>query len=78
MLYMLKEFNIVFICDDSGSMTTQNKYIDVNGVLNTTTRWNEAQEFILNILDYAIALDEDGIDLFFLNRPPLFNVNDKN
>lgn len=54
----------MFICDDSGSMTTQNKYIDVNGVLNTTTRWNEAQEFILNILDYAIALDEDGIDLF--------------
>ena len=77
MLYMLKEFNIVLLCDDSGSMNTRNTYTKENGVSTTTTRWEEAKEFILNILDFAMALDDDGIDLFFLNRPPIFNVNNK-
>lgn len=77
MLYILKEFNIVFLCDDSGSMNTKNTYTDLNGTKKQTTRWEEAKEFVCNILDFAIALDDDGIDLFFLNRPYMLNVHDK-
>merc|ERR1712187_508669 len=40
------------------------------------TRWKVAQEISLQILELGCVFDQSGIDIFFLNRPPLHNLKD--
>ena len=40
------------------------------------TRWDELKQIVSIIVDFASVLDPDGIDIYFLNRPPLSKVND--
>lgn len=68
-LYTLREFDIVFICDDSGSMATPCKSLDTNGNIITQTRWKEAEKITTTITDFSLALDDDGIDLYFFSEP---------
>ena len=78
MLYILKEYDIILLIDDSGSMTTKNTLIDHRtGHTITTTRWEEAKDITMTLVDFALLLDDDGIDIFFMNREPLFKVNTK-
>lgn len=78
MLYILKEFNIVLLVDDSGSMTSPNTLVDpYSGQVINTTRWYEAKRFTSTLVDFAMALDDDGIDLYYINRPPIFGVKNK-
>ncbi|KAB8274357.1 hypothetical protein BDV30DRAFT_209303 [Aspergillus minisclerotigenes] len=49
----LREFDTVFLVDDSGSMRG--------------SRWNEAADAIAAIAPVCTAHDQDGIDIYFLN-----------
>mgnify|MGYP002394071939 FL=1 len=40
------------------------------------TRWDELKQIVSIIVDFASVLDPDGIDIYFLNRPPLPKVKD--
>lgn len=72
-LRQLEGFEIVFLCDDSGSMT---QIIDDDGdpFSKKKTRWDELKHTVSIIMELATVLDKDGIDLYFLNRPPVYNV----
>ena len=72
MLQILAMYNILVVLDDSGSM-------ELSGINNNVSRWSEALEAIDLVLKYATQYDKDGVDVFFLNAPCQFNIqqNDK-
>ncbi|KAL7821376.1 hypothetical protein V8C44DRAFT_7433 [Trichoderma aethiopicum] len=51
----LAYFDTVFVIDDSGSMTVDN-------------RWNDVQKVLRSITPICTAYDKDGIDVYFLNH----------
>ena len=80
-LRVLEGFNITLLLDDSGSMATP----CVPGGLQAnnpyapqSTRWDELRNTVAILLQIITALDNQGqgVDIFFLNRPPLYNVKD--
>ncbi|UJR20797.1 hypothetical protein I4U23_023910 [Adineta vaga] len=69
----LDGYEIVLICDDSGSMNTI--LSDVSGPYNQSpTRWDELKHTVSIVVDLASVLDPDGVDIYFLNREPMLNV----
>ncbi|CAF1548969.1 unnamed protein product, partial [Adineta ricciae] len=65
----LREYEIVIVCDDSGSMKTE--------VDDTEhTRWDELCEIVKIILDIGVRFDSNGVDIYFLNRDVLLGVRD--
>ncbi|TPX59474.1 hypothetical protein CcCBS67573_g09087 [Chytriomyces confervae] len=76
-LRKLEAYDIVVICDDSGSMMTKSTMglTEANPFAPTTTRWDELKLTVQIVTDIAVTLDDDGIDVYFLNRPPLQNVS---
>jgi hypothetical protein len=40
------------------------------------TRWDELKQIVSITVDIASVLDPDGIDVYFLNRPPVLHVKD--
>ncbi|CAF0970511.1 unnamed protein product [Rotaria sp. Silwood1] len=74
-LHSLRGYEIVFICDDSGSMTAPiGEMNDPFG--NQMTRWDELKRTVSIVVDLASVFDPDGIDVYFLNREPIFHVRD--
>jgi len=68
----LSDFEIVLLVDDSGSMRTpleNSKH---------PTRWDELKEVINVTIKIATIFDEDGIDIYFLNRNNVFGITDYN
>ncbi|CAF0790949.1 unnamed protein product [Adineta ricciae] len=77
-LRALEGFEIVMILDDSSSMRTpiiDRDQEDVSPFSQLPTRWDELKHVTSIVVDLAATLDPDGIDIFFLNRPPLLHVN---
>ncbi|CAF4072132.1 unnamed protein product [Adineta steineri] len=72
-LNQLKGYEIVFICDDSGSMNTP---LDEGSDSSHTkkTRWDELKQIVSTVVDLASIFDTDGVDVYFLNREPMFHV----
>ena len=68
-LKQLVGFEIVLICDDSSSMRAL-----VKGGSLGMTRWEELKRTASIVVDIAGLMDPTGIDIYFLNREPLFNV----
>ena len=66
----LEAFDIVLIADDSGSMAQESS----QGDGTATTRWGELRDVARVVVDIAAAVDQDGLDVFFLNREELKNV----
>jgi hypothetical protein len=64
-LDILKDFEIVLLIDDSGSMNTP--LTDSTG---HATRWDELKSVVNIVISIASIYDEDGIDIHFLNRAP--------
>lgn len=52
-LEMLREYDTVFLIDDSASMAGE--------------RWDQAMNVIIGVAEIAAGYDEDGIDVYFLN-----------
>jgi len=74
-LRQLEDFDIVCLCDDSGSMNAalvEGNPSDPFG--KKVTRWDELCNAVQFIVEVATALDKNGIDVFFLNRPGVGGV----
>ncbi|UJR11809.1 hypothetical protein I4U23_015989 [Adineta vaga] len=69
----LEGYEFVFICDDSGSMNTP-LGDTMHPHKNQLTRWDGMKQIVSIVVDLASALDPDGVDIYFLNREPLFHV----
>lgn len=63
----LENYKICVICDDSGSMCNPVKNLN-------ETRWSQLQTCLKIIIDIASLNDENPIDIYYLNRPPIKNV----
>lgn len=66
-LNILQQFEIVVLCDDSGSMNTP-----VTGT--SGTRWDELRSIVQIIIEIGTVFDSNGVDVHFLNRPAMPNV----
>ena len=58
---MLRDYDTVFLIDDSGSMNKEEK--------NGLTRWEQTREVLKHITPEVTQRDADGIDIYFLNMP---------
>ncbi len=76
-LRQLENYEIVIICDDSGSMSTIIDD-DKNPMSKKMTRWDELKNYVNVLIDISSALDKNGIDIYFLNRQGMYNVSDTN
>ncbi|KAI9324107.1 hypothetical protein BDR26DRAFT_904021 [Obelidium mucronatum] len=52
-----------------GGLTTEN-----NPFALTPTRWDELKETVSIVAEIGAVLDEDGVDVYFLNRNPIKGV----
>ena len=68
-LRRLRDFEIVIVCDDSGSMGTL-----VDGTQRT--RWDELCYIVKRIIAIGVIFDSNGVDIHFLNRRSYTNVKD--
>ena len=72
-LRQLENFSIVMICDDSGSMNTvvrQPSVRTMNPYGRNPTRWDELKYFAEISIEIASVFNENGCDIYFLNRYP--------
>eukprot|EP00457_Paulinella_chromatophora_P009756 gb/GEZN01009828.1/.p1 GENE.gb/GEZN01009828.1/~~gb/GEZN01009828.1/.p1 ORF type:complete len:353 (+),score=34.86 gb/GEZN01009828.1/:21-1079(+) len=79
-LRKLEGYDIVVLCDDSGSMNspvTQGDGSRADPFAPRPTRWHELKARVIQILRIATSLDDDGIDIYFLNRAGKKNVTDE-
>ena len=68
-LSLLQQFELVVLCDDSGSMNTP-----VEGTKGS--RWDELRSIVQIIIEIGTVFDSNGVDVHFLNRAPMLNVTD--
>jgi hypothetical protein len=68
-LLKLQEYDLIVIADDSGSMNRTDA-----GETGTDSRWSELGTTLKLIVSLGCCFDEDGIDIYFLNREKLNNV----
>lgn len=62
---VLKNYDIVLVLDDSGSMGHRS---------GNTTRWGELRDTVSQLIDIACCFDSDGIDVYFLNKGKIPNM----
>lgn len=68
-LLKLRDFEIVIVIDDSGSMQTT-----VDGT--ETTRWQELCKLIKIVIEIAVIFDTNGVDIYFINGRTFEKVKD--
>ncbi|CAF1062831.1 unnamed protein product [Rotaria sordida] len=66
-LRKLKNFEIVILCDDSGTMTN---FVDGT----TRTRWDELRMFVRLVVEIGTIFDSNGINIHFLNRQNSYRI----
>ncbi|VBB17849.1 hypothetical protein YASMINEVIRUS_312 [Yasminevirus sp. GU-2018] len=66
---VIRKYDIIIIGDDSTSMRDPSRYLSyrTNTVVNMT-RWDELKETVAVVTELACILDDDGIDVRFLNE----------
>eukprot|EP01059_Diplonema_ambulator_P014803 TRINITY_DN257_c0_g1_i3.p1 TRINITY_DN257_c0_g1~~TRINITY_DN257_c0_g1_i3.p1 ORF type:complete len:276 (+),score=125.69 TRINITY_DN257_c0_g1_i3:29-829(+) len=70
-LVALEGYEIVFVIDDSGSMSMP---AGDSTLGHNRTRWEELGETVKTVAELACIFDPDGINLYFLNRPMLKGI----
>merc|ERR1719316_2196798 len=74
-LVVLADYEIVVIADDSGSMSMASQPPSERKLgAPIPTRWDELKETCSLLVELGACFDESGLDIFFLNRPPLREV----
>ena len=80
-LQKLRDFKIVFIFDDSGSMSSTLSESPLNEINKNSmlkaTRWDELQYFANISVEIASFFNNEsnsGTDVYFLNKPPIKNI----
>jgi hypothetical protein len=71
---VLSMCEVVLLCDDSGSMNTKIVEPGANANKIPMTRWMELKKLASVVIEFVTAINEKGLDLYFLNRPKLTNV----
>ena len=71
-MQLLLSYKIVFVFDDSGSMNTTLNDSPLNNAnsLFKATRWDELKYFAEISIEIASVFNENGCDIYFLNRYP--------
>lgn len=72
-LMVLARYDIVFLVDDSSSMNT----VEVTAGVKQS-RWKELRDTVSALVEFAAYFDDDGTDIYFLNRPGVEGVTDPN
>lgn len=67
-LLTLNRFDIVLVLDDSTSMDNRLKS-------SSHTRWDQLKSMVRIAVEIGTCLDDDGVDLIFLNRAGMDKVN---
>jgi hypothetical protein len=57
-LRALQDYEIILLCDDSGSMKTT---VDNSA----RTQWDELRDFVKIILEIGTIVDSTGVDIYF-------------
>ena len=77
-LRQLEAFRLVMVLDDSGSMNTHcapGPGAPPRGpYAPPTTRWTELCSSVSAVVELAAALNDEGVDCYFLNRPPVLRA----
>lgn len=73
-LRQLEGFEIVIICDDSGSMSSMLDQTPGDPFGKKYTRWDELKHYVSIVTDIAGTLDQNGLDIYFLNRPSVTGI----
>jgi hypothetical protein len=73
-LRQLEGFEIVIICDDSGSMANVLDQTPGDPFGKRYTRWDELKHYVGIVTDIAGILDQNGLDIYFLNRPSVTGI----
>eukprot|EP01059_Diplonema_ambulator_P014802 TRINITY_DN257_c0_g1_i2.p1 TRINITY_DN257_c0_g1~~TRINITY_DN257_c0_g1_i2.p1 ORF type:complete len:293 (+),score=92.14 TRINITY_DN257_c0_g1_i2:466-1344(+) len=73
-LVALEGYEIVFVIDDSGSMSLPSEPASKRTLGKNRSRWEELGETVKMVAELACVFDDDGIDLYFLNRPALKGI----
>ncbi|MFK0569891.1 hypothetical protein [Endozoicomonas sp.] len=74
-LRQLEDYDIVIVADDSSSMTSLAHEVPKdNPYAMVPTRWQELCSRVADIVEFATALDKDGIDIYFLNGGKHLNI----
>lgn len=68
-LETLRGYEVVVVCDDSGSMNTP-----LDGT--EQTRWDQLRKVVTMGLEVIMPLNPRGVDLYFLNQDSLRHVKD--
>lgn len=75
-LACLTEYDIVVIADDSGSMNLPaGGRAGAGPRQHRATRWSELQDTLGTVIDIASVFHPSGIDIHFLNRPPVTAIS---
>jgi hypothetical protein len=74
-LRQLEGYEIVIVCDDSGSMSSIIDDDKSNAFGRKMTRWDELRNYVNIVTEIASSLDPDGLDIYFLNRPRLTGIS---
>jgi hypothetical protein len=69
---------IVYVFDDSGSMSSVLNDSPLNTGVFKATRWDELKNFAEKSIDLANVFNPGGVDVYFLNRPPVRNARSIN
>jgi hypothetical protein len=64
---VLSKTDVALLCDDSGSMRTTIKEPNKPPI----TRWQELKRLAATCIEIVTAINPAGLDLYFLNRPPV-------
>jgi hypothetical protein len=73
-LRQLEGFEIVIVCDDSGSMANILDQTQGDPFGKKYTRWDELKHYVSIVTDIAGVLDQNGLDIYFLNRPSVTGI----
>lgn len=68
----LEGYEIIIVADDSGSMMSIINSFCPYG--KAATRWDELKITVGIVVDIAATMDRNGVDVYFLNRPPIKNI----
>ena len=72
-LSVLKDYKIVLCVDDSSSMNEPIIDTPIQNIQNPT-RYDEIKTIIRMLIDIALIYDNDGLDMYFLNKNPVFDI----
>lgn len=74
-LRQLENYDIAIVADDSSSMKAHAHDVpEDNPFALVPSRWQELCSRVADIVEFATALDKDGIDIYFLNGDKHLNI----